>query len=431
VSVILTVILFFYQWLQGNDYSGANPFILIGVFLLFCTVFVFSRKGYIKFASWSLFVIFLAIAHIIMYKSGYENGASLLLFAWVIVLTGILFEQKHVIYILPLVFADLFLLGYLELNHISLPYLYWKTKELDVLNVFGFIFIMLIIAIISWLYNREIFKSLTRALKSEAELQKERDLLEEKVEQRTKDLKDSQIEQINQLAKFAEYGQSMSGLIHDLINPITAITLNLSQVKYLTDQNKVEETKTYSKSALSAVKKMEELVLSNRDRMRNRPNITKFSVAKELSEMLKFFEIKARKKEIKILTDIDKKIHLKNDKTKFDQMLSNLIANAIDAFDGCQKTDKKIEILVQTFGDHLQITLKDNACGIEQKVIDKIFDPFFTTKDKEKGVGIGLHLTRNAIENDFGGEVSVKSKKGEGTTFYITLPLNIHDKFKN
>ncbi len=423
VSLILTIILFFYQWIQGDNYSGANPYILIGVFLLFCIVFIFSRKGYINLASWSLFAIFLTIAHIIMYKSGYENGASLLLFAWVIVLTGILFEQKHVIYILPLIFSDLFLLGYLELNHLSLPYLYWKTKELDISNIFGFVFIMLIIAIISWLYNREIFKSLSRALKSEADLQKERDLLEEKVEQRTKDLKEAQIQQINQLAKFAEYGQSMSGLIHDLINPITAISLNLGQVKTLTDQNKVAETKSYSQSALSAVKKMEELVLLNRNRMRQEVNVTKFSVATEMTEMMKFFDIKARKKDIEIVTSIDRNIYIKNDKAKFDQMMSNLIANAIDAFDNCSKDKKKISIRIHQFGRQLQIVVEDNACGIDQKIIDKIFDPFFTTKTSSKGVGIGLYLTKNAIEQGFGGTISVESKPGQGTKFYVALPI--------
>lgn len=54
--------------------------------------------------------------------------------------------------------------------------------------------------------------------------------------------------------------------------------------------------------------------------------------------------------------------------------------------------------------------------------MSKIFEPFFTTKDKKKGTGLGLYLAYNEIQK-WGGKISVDSRLGEGTTFYISLPL--------
>ena len=70
----------------------------------------------------------------------------------------------------------------------------------------------------------------------------------------------------------------------------------------------------------------------------------------------------------------------------------------------------------------VEIHVRDNGIGIPQKVVDKIFHPFFTTKPTGQGTGLGLSLSYDIIKAH-GGEIKMKSKEGEGTTFIIKLPV--------
>ena len=79
--------------------------------------------------------------------------------------------------------------------------------------------------------------------------------------------------------------------------------------------------------------------------------------------------------------------------------------------------------------DSVVLTVSDTGEGIPPENVTKIFDPFFTTKAEGKGVGLGLAVLYGIIEAH-GGEVEVKSRVGEGTTFIITMPLNAADQPK-
>ena len=73
-------------------------------------------------------------------------------------------------------------------------------------------------------------------------------------------------------------------------------------------------------------------------------------------------------------------------------------------------------------GDKIEVSVTDNGNGIPQKVLDKIFQPFFTTKPTGQGTGLGLSLAFDIVTKGHGGELKVETKKGEGSTFIITLP---------
>jgi len=74
------------------------------------------------------------------------------------------------------------------------------------------------------------------------------------------------------------------------------------------------------------------------------------------------------------------------------------------------------------FGGLTKISFKDHGSGIDEKHIEKIFDPFFSTKPVGVGTGLGLSVSYGIIE-DHGGKISVESKKNEGATFFIELPV--------
>ena len=73
-------------------------------------------------------------------------------------------------------------------------------------------------------------------------------------------------------------------------------------------------------------------------------------------------------------------------------------------------------------GDQLEITIRDNGTGIDEKIKDKIFAPFFTTKTTGEAAGVGLYLCREIVQNHHG-SIAVGSQKGEYTQFLISLPI--------
>ena len=108
---------------------------------------------------------------------------------------------------------------------------------------------------------------------------------------------------------------------------------------------------------------------------------------------------------------------------ELEQVLINLIANARDAYQGSSPAAQEIRLEAWREGERLMIRIEDDAGGIPEPIIHKIFDPYFSTKEVGKGTGIGLYMSRNIIEQSFGGSISVENR-GEGARFTLSLPDN-------
>ena len=125
-------------------------------------------------------------------------------------------------------------------------------------------------------------------------------------------------------------------------------------------------------------------------------------------------ELADRKIKISLTVDPDQ-LKITADKTMIEQVLINLIKNAMQAFD--EQEDRTIALKAYTNEKgRAVISVKDNGPGIEPEALEKIFIPFFSTK--KTGSGIGLSLSRQ-IMRQHEGSVTVKSKIGEGTEFFL------------
>ena len=111
----------------------------------------------------------------------------------------------------------------------------------------------------------------------------------------------------------------------------------------------------------------------------------------------------------------------------FNQVILNIIVNAAQALqekfgkDGSVKG--RIEIFTRQDGNEVEICIRDTGPGIPPEAQLRIFDPFFTTKEVGKGTGQGLSIAQNIIAHKHGGKIFFETKIGEGTAFYIRLPL--------
>ena len=103
------------------------------------------------------------------------------------------------------------------------------------------------------------------------------------------------------------------------------------------------------------------------------------------------------------------------------QVINNMISNAIQAYDGVP--EKNIDLIILKQGKNVVITIRDYGPGLPEKVQEKLFKEMITTKGKN-GTGLGLYMSYSNIKAHFNGDITVDTKKGEGTSFNIILPEN-------
>ena len=287
--------------------------------------------------------------------------------------------------------------------------------------------------IVSGILAHSIGQSLARAQKSGKALKDERDFLEIKVRTRTRAFRQAEQEKISQLYRLADFGRLSSGIFHDLINPLTAISLNLEQIKRsdagaknteaegAADQG-VLRTKSYLHQALLAAHKMEDLITGVKKQIQKEAGPTTFVLNKEIAEIIQILAYKTRRADVRIDFRMTEEMAFTGDAVKFGQIIINLLSNAIEASENLPKT-RDIEIGMKKHEDNITITVKDYGSGISPENIDRIFEPYFSTKKKSgQGLGIGLALTKNIVEEAFGGTISVSSQLGNGSIFVVSLP---------
>jgi len=146
-----------------------------------------------------------------------------------------------------------------------------------------------------------------------------------------------------------------------------------------------------------------------------KPNLTEVVVKDLLEEIATLHKKELNDSSIAVSIQLQSNdLTLQADKTMIEQVLINLIKNAIQAFDN--QPEKRIVLSAHTNEGHIIISVRDNGNGIDADAMERIFVPFFTTK--KTGSGIGLSLSRQ-IMRQHGGQITVKSKLGEGTEFLL------------
>ncbi|MDD2224825.1 MAG: HAMP domain-containing sensor histidine kinase [Candidatus Shapirobacteria bacterium] len=366
-------------------------------------------------------------AHYLEFRFGTIIPQAWILLALTIVVGGILIGSNFSFFLVIIHGIVLLLLTCLQKNGI-LKYQTWDQSPM-IGSILVAIFTLLIIAIVSWLYNREIEKALKRAKKSENDLKKERDNLEIEVEKRTKELKKVQLERMVNLYKFADFGRLTAGMFHDIVNPLTQVSLSLSNIELQTknkissELNKIDPV---VRRAIKGTRQMEKLIVSVRKQVQQQETNCIYEPWVEIETVMENFEYKAKEMKIQVNIIGNKKICTFGNSLRFYQLVSNLISNAIDSYyEIKRKENRKINIKLDTNGSEVILIVEDFGCGIDEETKQKIFDPLFTTKDTKRGTGIGLYITKTIVEKEFGGKIEVESKLKKGTLFTIKFPIKM------
>lgn len=120
---------------------------------------------------------------------------------------------------------------------------------------------------------------------------------------------------------------------------------------------------------------------------------------------------------------VDGDVPFYSDPIRVKTIVSNLLSNAIKYSDP-QKMRKYIQLSAHVFADWLFLTIEDNGIGIGTEHQEKIFDLFYRVSSDKRGTGLGLYIVKDTIDR-LKGKIYVRSKRGEGTSFTITLPNTI------
>ena len=428
-SVFLSTTSLFYvmynRLAEGSLYQGTPVVFNVLILTVFFLLYLMSRAGFFIQASYLFIAIYFVPTTYTIYTFGADLPQGLLIYALIIVLSGILVSTKFSYFITFLVSLTLAELTYLQLYLGMQPKIYWKSKLFEVGDSVTTVITFFVIAVVSWLSNREMEAALRRARQSEADLTKERDSLEIRVEERTAELQKTQMEKMLQLYQFSEFGRLSAGRIHDLINPLTALSLNLDQASSEAQAKSADGVKSYVEQASLAAKRMEGYVKIARKQLQHQDVSDIFRPLEEIRQVNHMLEYKANAANVVLRVIGADAVEMFGNPIRFSQIMANTIANAIDAYEEHDDTSGKrrvdIRVKERESGD-VVVSIQDWGAGIKEEDMQSIFDPFFTTKGSENGTGIGLFIVRQIVEKDFGGAVSMKSEPGFGTTCIIIFP---------
>ncbi len=397
--------------------SGSlSAWIIFLIDIFFIGLYLLSRKGLYSLSAYIFVGVYLLLAIYMVAIWGVEVQAGLMFFILVIVFSGVLIGTRFSFFITCLESLILYFVFFLQTQNKLTPDSTWK-EAWDWSEVIVVTIVFFIIAIISWLSNRETEKSLKRARQSEENLKKERDLLEIKVKERTEELKKTQLEKIAQVYRFAEFGRLSSGFFHDLVNPLTIVCLNLERIND-SKIKEIGEAKNYLSKAVEATRRLENFIMTARKQIRKEEEKKIFSIYDEVQQIIEMLSYKARKANVEVSLKMRDALEIFGDSVRFSQAITNLLANAIDAYADTFGKTKKVEIKVFHKNNSIFLEIKDFGEGIKKDNLKLIFEPFFSTK-KDQGIGIGLSLTKDIIEKDFGGSIEVFSEEGKGTKFVL------------
>lgn len=244
----------------------------------------------------------------------------------------------------------------------------------------------------------------------------QREIAERKRVQETLAVAEQTLEQSSKLAALGEMSAAVS---HELNQPLAAMKTYLAGARLLLKRNRPDE-------ALSSFGRIDDLIermggITRQLKSYARKGQEAFSpvnMGNALASSLAMMEPQLRQRQVQISRILpEDQVEVMGDQLRIEQVMVNLLRNAIDATKG--ERDPKVEIILSA-GETATLTVRDNGPGIED--LDALFEPFYTTKQPGDGVGLGLAIS-SQIVTDLGGRLTARNGQAGGAVFEMQLPI--------
>jgi two-component system NtrC family sensor kinase len=226
-------------------------------------------------------------------------------------------------------------------------------------------------------------------------------------------------ERLLQSEKMSSVGQLVSGVAHELNNPLTGIMgfAQLLMLRELDDTSRKQAETIYAEAERASKIVSNLLTFARRRKAQKEPA----NVNTLLERVLELRNYDLRVRNIDVQLALDPALpETMVDANQIQQVFLNIVINAEQAM----KDARHAELRITTKADahSVSVMFEDSGAGMSPETVRRIFDPFFTTKDAGEGTGLGLTISYGIIE-EHGGRIWAESEPGRGTRFVIELPV--------
>lgn len=267
-------------------------------------------------------------------------------------------------------------------------------------------------------------KMLERLVAFKTEIEGWNEELEERVAQKTMQLKEAQ-KQIIQSEKMSSLGRLAAVIAHEINNPISGLIVFINLLQKTMDKEELSEEdrmKMVKRLGImeSEAKRCGHIVSELLSFSRAEHKMVDCNIAEIIERSVSILKFKTKNKQIGLNMDIEPGIPVIHcDPGKIQQLVMNLVQNAIDALPQGGEIDISASYLEEQ--EQLRLVVHDNGIGIPEEFLPHIFEPFYSSKDNGQSVGIGLFVVYGVV-HQHNGIIDVDSAEGKGTTFTIFLP---------
>jgi two-component system C4-dicarboxylate transport sensor histidine kinase DctB len=265
-------------------------------------------------------------------------------------------------------------------------------------------------------------RAIKQRLANQAALQAANDMLEIRVQERTAELRAAQDDLVH-AGKLAALGQMSAGIVHELNQPLAALQTAADNAILLVDRGSVGDARGNLTRIGELVRRLGRLTSQLRIfAYKSSSALDAVSIEHAVAESLKILAARVKEGGVAVVSDIDADLSVVADQTRLEQLLCNIVANALDAVESVERKS----ILIRATREEGQaarcrIAISNSGPAISSDVLQRMFEPFVTTKPAGKGLGLGLMLS-NHIARTFGGELRARNLSS-GAEFVVILPL--------
>ncbi|MGP2656720.1 sensor histidine kinase [Malaciobacter sp. WC5094] len=250
------------------------------------------------------------------------------------------------------------------------------------------------------------------------------DNLEEKIQKEINQrLKQEEI--LIQQSKLAAMGEMIGNIAHQWRQPLAEVSAIHLNMKVTYDFDKF--TKEYLDKKIKEANKLTAYMSQTINDFQNffKPQGEKelFSIQKACEEAYFIVESSLKYHNIQLDFNVIEDSKVLGYKNEYSQVVLNVISNAKDIILERKVENPHINIEIKNGENYAIVKIKDNAGGVDEKILDKIFDPYFTTRHKTQGTGIGLYMAKNIIERNMNGFINIRNCE-KGALFTIKVAKN-------
>jgi PAS domain S-box-containing protein len=223
-------------------------------------------------------------------------------------------------------------------------------------------------------------------------------------------------DQLIQAEKLSSLGTLVSGMAHEINNPVQGI---LGMAEIILHEDDPEKVKQYAKDIVECSTHVGSVVrnFACYARPASRDGEIDIDVCERITEAVRLVQRCPQFGHVNVVTEFQPTLTFRARRTEIDQVFVNIISNAVEAMGGTGQ----LTLRAGLHDEKVTVSIQDTGCGIPPHLLGKIFDPFVTTKDPGKGTGLGLSIVYKIVAK-YGGRITVESEEGQGSTFTIEFP---------